>query len=155
VRTVRVRNADLRTAFERGALDAALCPEPWGAMLVERGLAEVLLPADRILADGRYPTTVLVVNARFADGHPEEVARLLAAHRRAVAAARRPEAVAAAFREIVGASAPSDAVIAEGVRANRITSEVDREGTARLVAAARDAGYLREPVPLAALLPPP
>jgi len=155
VRIVRVRNADLRTAFERGALDAALCPEPWGAMLVERGLAEVLLPADRILADGRYPTTVLVVNARFADEHPDEVARLLAAHRRAVAAARRPEAVAAAFRAIVGASAPPDAVIAEGVRANRVTTAVDPEGTARLVEAADDAGYLRDRVPLTTLLPGP
>ena len=154
VQIVRVRNADLRTAFERGALDAALCPEPWGTLLVRRGLADVLLPADRVMVDGGYPTTVLVVNADFADRNPEVVARLMTAHRRAVAAARRPGAVEEAFRELVSADTPPD-VVAEGVRANRITTAIDRDGTARLVEAADRAGYLRDPVPLEVLIPPP
>ena len=98
VSMVRIRNADLRTAFERGALDATLAPEPWGATLVDLGLADVVLPANKIVNGGRYPTTVLVVRTAFADAHPEAVAQLVAANRDAVTLARkRPDLVATAF----------------------------------------------------------
>lgn len=154
VTTVRIRNADLRTAFQRGALDAALCPEPWGSALVAAGLADIVLPADRVLDDGRYPTTVLVVNASWADDHPEAVAELLDAHRRAVRrAASDPDAVAAAFAEIAGSSTPPPAVLRAGVAANRVTTRVDARGTEELLRAARDAGYLGGPVTLRDLLP--
>lgn len=153
VTTVRIRNADLRTAFERGALDAALAPEPWGSALIHDGLARLLVPADRLLVDGRYPTVVLVVNSAFARRHPEAVRQLVAANRQAVArAAADPAAVAAGF-DAVSSSAPPDEVLRAGIAANRFTTQVDRAGTERLVRAAEDAGYMRHPVPLAALLP--
>lgn len=151
--TIRIRNADLRTAFERGALDAALVPEPWGSELIADGLAEMVLPADRVLGDGRYPTVVLVVRSAFAREHPDTVRQLLGAHREAVArAASDPAAVADAFRAL-SSSAPPPEVLAEGVAANRVTTDVDREGTRKLLEAADRAGYLRHRVTLDQLLP--
>jgi NitT/TauT family transport system substrate-binding protein len=151
--TVRIRNADLRTAFERGALDAALVPEPWGSELIADGLAEMVLPADRVLGDGHYPTVVLVVRSAFAREHPETVRQLLRAHREAVArAAADPAAVADAFRAL-SSSAPPPAVLDEGVAANRVTTDIDREGTRKLLDAADRAGYLRHRVTLDQLLP--
>ncbi|MCB0881014.1 MAG: aliphatic sulfonate ABC transporter substrate-binding protein [Thermoleophilia bacterium] len=152
VHTVRVANADLRTAFERGALDAALCPEPWGSALVDRGLATVLMPADRIMGDGHYPTTVLVVRTAYARAHPGVVARLREANARAVAASRDPRAVATAFLAAAKSKVPED-VLLRGIASNVPTTAINPVGTRRLIDAARDAGYLREPVTVAQVTP--
>ena len=79
VHTVRVANADLRTAFERGALDAALSPEPWGSALVDQGLATVLLPADRIMGveTGGCPHTAIREDCSI---NLEAIDRMLAEH---------------------------------------------------------------------------
>lgn len=155
VRLVRIRNADLQTAFERGALDAALVPEPWGAILEDAGVADLLLPADRILG-GHYPTTVLVVRSEFADAHPEVVAQLVAANREVVRmAGEDPARVADAFRSSVKSDKLGDDILVPAVRTNIPSTEVDPDGTAALLRAAADAGYLDGPVTLAELLPAP
>ncbi len=154
VPTVRVRNADLRTAFERGALDAALCPEPWCSALVDEGLATVVLPADKVMGDGRYPTTVLAVRTEYLRRHPDVVRRLVTANRQAVAASRDATAVATAFNAAVKSSLP-DAVLRRGIAANVPTTEVDAAGTQKLIDAARDAGYLPAPVRLRDVMPAP
>jgi NitT/TauT family transport system substrate-binding protein len=155
VRMVRIRNADLRTAFERGALDATLAPEPWGATLVDLDLADVVLPADKMVNAGRYPTTVLVVRAAFADAHPEAVAQLVAANREAVALAqKRPDLVSAAFTKAAKGKVPSPPALAAAVASSVPGIEVNREGTSILLQAARDAGYLAKPVGLDQLIPP-
>lgn len=151
VRLVRIRNADLQTAFERGALDAALPPEPWGAVLEQAGLADVLLPADRILG-GHYPTTVLVVRSEFADAHPEAVAQLIAANREVVRLARDPRRVADAFTAEVKSKLDAELLLG-AVRSNIPTTDVDPEGTSALLRAAVRAGYMDEPVALNDLLP--
>jgi NitT/TauT family transport system substrate-binding protein len=154
VRMVRIRNADLRTAFERGALDATLAPEPWGATLVDLGLADVVLPADKIVNGGRYPTTVLVVRSDFADAHPEAVAQLVAANREAVALAQqRPDLVSAAFTKAAKGKVPSAPALAGAVASNIPGTSVNRDGTLVLLRAASDAGYLAKPVGLDQLLP--
>jgi NitT/TauT family transport system substrate-binding protein len=154
VRTVRIRNADLRTAFERGALDAALAPEPWGASLVDRGLADVIVPADRMVNGGRYPTTILVVRSEFADAHPEAVAQLVTANAEAVGlATSRPDLVTAAFTKAVKGKVPSAPALAAAVASNVPGTGVNVDGTRILLEATRSAGYLAEPVTLAQLLP--
>ncbi len=154
VPTVRVRNADLRTAFERGALDAALCPEPWCSALVSKGLATVVMPADKVMGDGRYPSTVLVVRTEYARRHPDVVKQLIRANEQAVAASRDPAAVATAFNAAVKSSLP-DSVLRTGIAANVPTTEVNAAGTQKLIDAARDAGYLPTPVRLRDVLPAP
>lgn len=152
VRLVRIRNADLQTAFERGALDAALPPEPWGSVLEQAGLADVLVEADEILG-GHYPTTVLVVRSEFADAHPEAVAQLVAANQELVRLARDPERVAAAFVAEVKSNKLDPELLLGAIRTNIPTTDVNRAGTAALLRAAEDAGYLADPVSLEQLLP--
>ena len=152
VRLVRIRNADLRTAFDRGALDAAIAPEPWASLLVQEGLAEVLLPSTRIM-DGRDPTTVLVADRRFAEANPEVIDQLVAANREVVRLARDPVRVADAFERNVGGSGIDRDLLVESVRANVPTTRIDREQTRALLEAAGDAGYLDGPVRLEQLLP--
>jgi len=152
VRLVRIRNADLTTAFQRGALDAALPPEPWGSVLEQAGLADVLVPADRILG-GHYPTTVLVVRAGFADEHPRAVAQLAAANRELVRLARDPRRVAGAYTAEVKGNKLDPALLLRAIRTNIPTTDVNRAGTAALLRAAEEAGYMADPVSLEQLLP--
>lgn len=150
VNLIKVRNADLATAFDRGQLDAALTPEPWGTALIDSGRAELVLDARELLNDGRYPTTVLVVTERFARERPEQLEALIAANCDAVARVKgRPEAVVREFEGIVkdvAGVAPSRATLRAAVARILPTSTVDREGLALLIDAARLSGYLDDPV---------
>jgi len=152
LRLVRIRNADLSTAFRPGALDAALAPEPWGALLVQAGLAEVLLPADRVM-DGRAPTTILVARREFAEANPEVIAQLVAANRELVGLAGDPERVADAFEQNVKGTDIDRTLLVDAVRTNVLTTRIDPVETRNLVEAARDAGYLDGPVTVEQLLP--
>lgn len=75
-----VANADLQTLFEQGQLDAALVPEPWGALLQEKCAARVVLDYDEIMNGGNYPTAVVVVRKDFMEEHPEAVEKFIKAH---------------------------------------------------------------------------
>lgn len=74
-----VANADVANTMERGDIDAALVPEPWGATLVEQG-AEILLDYDAIYMDGKYDVAVVVVRKEFMEENPELVEKFLQEH---------------------------------------------------------------------------
>lgn len=77
-----VQNADVSNTMERGDVDAALVPEPWGATLLSQG-AEMLLDYDRIYMEGKYDVAIVVVRKEFREQHPEVVEKFLQAHREA------------------------------------------------------------------------
>lgn len=74
-----VANADVANMMERGDIDAALVPEPWGATLLEQG-AEILLDYDQIYMDGKYDVAVVVVRKEFMEENPELVEKFLQEH---------------------------------------------------------------------------
>ncbi len=75
--------ADVVAAFAAGQLDAALVPEPWGALLEERG--GVLVGDEKtVWRSGDYPTTVVVVGTKFALENPDVVLAFLRGHVKAV-----------------------------------------------------------------------
>lgn len=77
-----VANADVANTMERGDIDAALVPEPWGATLLEKG-AELVLDYDQIYMEGDYDVAVVVVRKEFQEEHPELVAQFLEQHKAA------------------------------------------------------------------------
>lgn len=79
VTVTAVANADVANMMERGDIDAALVPEPWGATLEEQG-AKLLLDYDEIYMEGQYDVAVVVVRKEFMEEHPEYVESFLAAH---------------------------------------------------------------------------
>lgn len=72
-------NADVGNLMERGDVDAALVPEPWGATLLEQG-ANLLLDYNAIYMDGEYDVAVVVVRKEFMEEHPELVEAFLEEH---------------------------------------------------------------------------
>ncbi len=79
VNVTAVANADVANMMDRGDIDAALVPEPWGATLEEKG-AELLLDYDEIYMEGQYDVAVVVVRKEFMEENPEYVEAFLAAH---------------------------------------------------------------------------
>ncbi|WP_138442071.1 ABC transporter substrate-binding protein [Sinomonas susongensis] len=76
-------NAQTLKLFQAGKLDGAWLPEPWASRLVLEAGAHVLVD-EKTLWDGSqtgkpglFPTTVLVVNKKFAADHPQTVEALV------------------------------------------------------------------------------
>ena len=74
-----ISNADVGNTMERGDIDAAIVPEPWGATLLEQG-AELLLDYDQIYMEGQYDVAVVVVRKEFMEETPEIVEQFLMEH---------------------------------------------------------------------------
>lgn len=79
VTVTEVENADVANTMERGDIDAALVPEPWGSTLLEQG-AEMVLDYDEIYMDGEYDVAVVVVRKEFMEKNPDLVEKFLEAH---------------------------------------------------------------------------
>ncbi|MFC9350619.1 ABC transporter substrate-binding protein [Arthrobacter sp. NPDC057013] len=79
-------NAQTLKLFQNGKLDGAWLPEPWASRLVLQAGAKVLVD-EKDLWDGsltgkpgEFPTTILIVNKKFAAEHPQTVEALLKGH---------------------------------------------------------------------------
>ncbi|MBT2521916.1 ABC transporter substrate-binding protein [Arthrobacter sp. ISL-28] len=107
-------NAQTLKLFQSGKLDGAWLPEPWASRLVLQAGAKVLVD-EKDLWDGsltgkpgEFPTTILIVNKKFAAEHPETVEGLLKGHVQAVKwlndapAAEKTTKVNAALKETAG-----------------------------------------------------
>ncbi len=80
VEIMQVANADMQGLLERGEIDGALVPEPWGAILEKKANAVIILDADAIWRNGNYPTAVIIARKDFVQKHPEFVKKFLEAH---------------------------------------------------------------------------
>lgn len=107
VEVLPLTNADTLQLFDRGQLDAAWVPEPWGARLVHEAGGRVLVDERTLWPGGAFPSTVLLVTEQALRERPAQVEALLRAH---VALTREAQAdpegfsrrVAAAFAQLTG-----------------------------------------------------
>jgi NitT/TauT family transport system substrate-binding protein len=115
-------NAQTLKLFQDGKLDGAWVPEPWASRLVLQAGAKVLVD-EKDLWDGtatgkpgEFPTTILIVNKRFAAEHPETVEALLKGHVAAVQwlndtpAAEKASVINAALKQDAGKSLSPDVI---------------------------------------------
>ena len=79
VKVSAVANADVANTMERGDIDAALVPEPWGATLLAND-AEMVLDYNEIFENGEYDVAVVVVRKEFMEENPEIVDKFLEQH---------------------------------------------------------------------------
>ena len=115
-------NAQTLKLFQNGKLDGAWLPEPWASRLVLQAGAKVLVD-EKDLWDGsltgkpgEFPTTILIVNKKFAAEHPQTVEALLKGHVEAVTwlndtpAAEKATEVNAALKEAAGKALPQEVI---------------------------------------------
>ena len=80
VNVVPVSNSNLQVMFERGYVDAALVPEPWGSIFENQLGVKVVCDYDDILMFGSYPSAVVVVRNEYAKENPDIVKAFLEVH---------------------------------------------------------------------------
>lgn len=74
---------DVAAAFASKQLDAAIVPEPWGALLQSQG--NTLIGDEKsVWRGGDYPAALVIVNTKFAAANPEIVKGFLRAHLQAI-----------------------------------------------------------------------
>jgi NitT/TauT family transport system substrate-binding protein len=115
-------NAQTLKLFQDGKLDGAWLPEPWASRLVLQAGAKVLVD-EKDLWDGslsgkpgQFPTTILIVNKKFAADHPDTVKALLKGNAKSVdwlntaAADEKTSVINAALKDAAGAELTPDVI---------------------------------------------
>lgn len=148
-------NAQSLKLFQDGKLDGAWLPEPWASRLVLQAGAKVLVD-EKDLWDGtgtgkpgEFPTTVLIVNQKFAAAHPETVKALLAGHAKSVAwlneapADQKATVINSALQESAGAALDDD-VLARSLANITFTLDPLAGGYPRLLQDGVEAGTTKQ-----------
>jgi len=81
--TVEVRqasNADILSLLQKGEIDAALVPEPWGSRLIKEAKANIILDYKDLFREGVYSTAVVVVRTQYLKEHPQIVENFIRNH---------------------------------------------------------------------------
>ena len=130
VTVTAVANADVANMMERGDIDAALVPEPWGATLEEQG-AKILLDYDEIYMEGNYDVAVVVVRKEFMEEHPDLVEKFLQEHEAATAKINDDQegSLTAINQELDAATgkALSESIIKKAFERMEVSAEMNRD----------------------------
>src|SRR5262249_4390108 len=70
-------NSVTLTSFEQGAIQGAWGPEPWATRLVNEGGGKILVDEKTLWPEGKYTTTVLLVNKGFLGNHGDVIKNLI------------------------------------------------------------------------------
>lgn len=142
-----VANADVANMMDRGDIDAALVPEPWGATLLEKG-AELVLDYDAIYLGGDYDVAVVVVRKEFMEENPEIVEAFLAEHEAASTKINEnsEESLQTINEELKNATgkALSDTIIKQAFERIGISTEWNRTSLLGFGTISRDQGFINE-----------
>lgn len=146
VEILQVENPDVQTLFEKGELDAAFVPEPWGSLLVEKAKAEIVLDYNEVWRDGEYPVAVVVVRKEFLEEHPDLVEEFLTAHTKigdyiVNNPAEAKKAVNKEIKELTGKSI-SDSVLDSAFDRVVISNDPNRDALMDMIQFSVDAGIL-------------
>jgi NitT/TauT family transport system substrate-binding protein len=76
----QVANPDVKVLLEKGDIDAALVPEPWGSTLIKEIGANVILDYNKLWRDGNYSTAVVIARKDFIEKYPDIVEKFLTTH---------------------------------------------------------------------------
>lgn len=142
-----IANADLENVMERGDVDAAIVPEPWGATLLSRG-AEMLADYDEIYLGGDYDVAVVVVRKDFREKHPEAVDTFLNAHKKATADinANPTETLSVINAEIDAATGKSltEEILADAFTRITVSDEINKDSITGFANVSKEQGFISE-----------
>ena len=142
-----VANADVANMMERGDIDAALVPEPWGATLLKDG-AELLMDYDEIYMDGADNVAVVVVRKEFMEKNPEIVEKFLAEHQAATDKINedKENALTIINEELKSATgkALGEDIISESFERIGVSTELNRESVLDFANISKEQDFIKE-----------
>lgn len=152
VTIVPIPPADTLAAFAGKRADATLVPEPWGAVLEAQG-NRIVGSEKTVWRDGKYPTTIVIVNTKFAQANPALLTAFLKAHADAVtfltkSPAAAQAAVNAQLEKLTGQKIDLR-VLQRAFARTRFTTALDLDALKEYAALNVEAGYARSTPDLA------
>ena len=142
-----VTNADVANMMERGDIDAAWVPEPWGATLLKDG-AELLLDYDEFYMEGKYNVAVVVVRKEFMENNPEVVEKFLAAHEKATTAINenKENALSIINEELKSATgkALGEDIISESFNRIGVSTELNQESVLDFAQISKEQNFIND-----------
>jgi NitT/TauT family transport system substrate-binding protein len=144
----QAENPDIKTLLDRGEIDAALVPEPWGSRLVKEVKANVVLDYNQVWRDGKYTTAVVIVRKDFLKQHPDLVEKFIRTHVELTGYINKNpdqarEIVNAQIAELTQKPLAKD-VLEEAFKRLTITNDPEQESVLDFVKLSVDAGFLKE-----------
>ena len=133
VKVSAVANADVANTMERGDIDAALVPEPWGATL---------------LANGEYDVAVVVVRKEFMEENPEMVDEFIKQHEAATKKVNDDKenslkTINNELKEATG-KALGDDIISQAFERIGVSTEVNEESVLGFADISKAEGFISE-----------
>lgn len=149
--TVEIRqaeNPDIKTLLDKGGIDAAFVPEPWGSRLVKEVSANVVLDYDQVWKDGKYATAVVIASTKFIKEHPDVVEKFLRAHVELTdyingSSDKAKETVNAKVKELTQKELAKDILDAAFGRL-KVTYDPHKESVVEFAKLSYEAGFLKE-----------
>lgn len=149
--TVEVRqaeNPDIKTLLDKGEIDAALVPEPWGSRLVKEVKANVLLDYKDVWREGKYTTAVIIARTQFVKDHPDIVEKFLRAHVELTdyinkEPEKAKETVNAQIKELTKSALAKD-VLDEAFKRLVVTNNPEKESVQGFIKLSVETGFLKE-----------
>jgi NitT/TauT family transport system substrate-binding protein len=148
VEIVQADNPDIKTLLDKGEIDAALVPEPWGARLIKEVNAKVVLDYDKVWREGKYSTAVVVARTKFIEEHPDLVEKFLKKHVELTAYIQKNQneassIVNAQIKELTGKPLAEDVLTSAFARVT-VTNDPEKEAVLDFVDLSQKAGFLKE-----------
>jgi NitT/TauT family transport system substrate-binding protein len=155
VQIIAVANADTLTLFQKGDLDAAYVPEPWGSRLIKEDNASLVLDSSQIYG-GAIPVAVVIASSSFVKAHPDLVVRFLRVHtlltRRLVENQTGIRPILNAQIKALTGKALSDDVLKTSLARTGFTTHIYDADLARFATFSVSAGYLKKGASIAGLV---
>ncbi|MCB2295634.1 aliphatic sulfonate ABC transporter substrate-binding protein [Clostridium algoriphilum] len=148
--TVEVRqaaNADTLTLLQKGEIDAAIVPEPWGSRLIKEAQANIILDYKDVFRDGKYTTAVVVVRTEFLKDHPQIIEDFIKNHVDVTSyinknPAKAKEIVNKQITELTKKSLPKDVLDAAFKRLT-VTNNPEKDSVLEFVKSSVKEGFLK------------
>lgn len=142
-----VSNADVGNTMERGDIDAAYVPEPWGATLLKND-AELVLDYDEVYYNGEYDVALVVARKEFIEENPDIVDEFLKQHEEATIKINDDKEnslkiINNELKEATGKSLDDD-IIKEAFERIGISTEVNEESIFDFANISKAAGFIPE-----------
>lgn len=142
-----VANADIANMMERGDVDAAFVPEPWGATLLEQG-AKLLLDYDEIYMEGTYDVALVVVRKEFMEYNPDLVDTFIKEHEAATRkiTEEQENALKTINAELKNATgkALDDSIITEAFKRIKASTKLNKDSIMGFADISKEAGFIGE-----------
>lgn len=143
----QANNPDVQILFDKGSLDAALVPEPWGSTLIQKDGAQIVLDQNALWRNGQYAATVVIARKEFIKQHPDILEKFLAAHVKLTDKINQnPAAVQTAINKQIFALTQKkipNAILASSLKNTTVVNDPAKASVLDFAKFAKDAGYLQ------------